>query len=164
MNLDENWPAIKRVFEQSFKSSFHYSIASVNNDGTPQVTPIGSLFLSEPGHGYYFEEFPQQMPQNFKTNNNICVLAVNSSRWFWFKSLLSGKFVSPPAIRLLGEAGARREANANEIQLWRKRVKQTRFTKGYAMMWKNMKMVREIKFTKAIIINLGEMSRNVWVK
>ena len=58
MQLIENWKVIKRLFNRSFNSSFHYALATVNDKGEPHVTPIGSLILLEPGHGVYFEEFP----------------------------------------------------------------------------------------------------------
>ena len=97
MRIDEHWTEIKQLFRQSFKSSFHYAIATVNENGEPHVTPIGSLILGKPGRGLYFEEFPKQLPRNFQTNKQVCVLVVNSSRWFWIKSLI-GESLS--ALRL----------------------------------------------------------------
>jgi hypothetical protein len=115
MQLEKNWPEIKRIFDKSFKSSFHYALATVNENGEPHVTPSGSLLLRKPGHGLYFEEFPRQLPQNLLHNQQVCILAVNSSRWFWIKSLFRGQFTSPPAIRLFGTAGQLREATEKEI-------------------------------------------------
>lgn len=162
MKLNENWPAIKRVFDQAFRSSFHYAIATINEDGEPHVTPIGSLFLCDPGRGFYFEEFTQQLPCNFQYNKQVSVLAVNSSRWFWLKSLFLGKFLSPPAIRLYGTAGEVRAATSEEIKLWQHRVKQARYSKGYALLWANMKMVRDINFSRVEPVHLGKMTRDVW--
>jgi len=82
MQLKENWIDIKRLFRQAFGSSFHYAFAAVKENGEPHVTPIGSLILCDPGHGFYFEEFTRQLPQNYLKNRQVCVLAVNSSRWF----------------------------------------------------------------------------------
>ena len=115
MRIDGQWKEIKELFRQSFKSSFHYAIATVNGDGEPHVTPIGSLILGEPGRGLYFEEFPTQLPRNLQNNKRVCVLAVNSSRWFWIKSLVGGKFAGPPAVRLYGTVGEVREATEKEI-------------------------------------------------
>ncbi|MEN8205260.1 MAG: pyridoxamine 5'-phosphate oxidase family protein [Pseudomonadota bacterium] len=123
MELIANWKEVKSLFRESFKSSFHFSIATVNENGEPHVTPIGSLILGKPGYGFYFEKFTQHLPRNFECNKNICVLAVNSSRWFWLKSLAGGKFASPPAVRLHGVVGDLREATDKEIALWQKRVK-----------------------------------------
>ena len=164
MDVTENWEDVKELFKKSFKSSFHYAIATVNEDGGPHVTPIGSLILGKPGYGFYFEEFPRQLPNNFKINKQVCVLAVNSSRWFWFKSLVAGRFSSPPAVRLHGTVGEIREATEKEIKLWHNRVKPVSFSKGHAMMWTNMKMVREIEFTRIEPVHMGEMTRDTWNK
>ncbi len=161
MQIDQNWAEIKQLFKQAFKSSFHYAIATVNENGDPHVTPIGSLILSKPGHGLYFEKFPKHLPQNLETNNKICVLAVNSSRWFWIKSLVAGKFASPPAIRLYGTVGTRQKATEKEIKLWQLMVKRARFTKGHAMIWADMAMVRHIEFTHAEPVQIGKMTYTV---
>ena len=162
MLLKENWKVIKRLFNRSFNSSFHYALASVNEHGEPHVTPIGSLMLHEPGHGVYFEEFTRQLTRNFQHNKEVCVLAVNSSRWFWIKSLFNGRFASPPAIRLYGTVGKVREATEKEISLWRHRVRWTRISKGYTLMWKNMKMVRDINFSRVEPVNMGTMTQDAW--
>jgi hypothetical protein len=158
----KNWKEVKVVFKKSFKSSFHYSIATVTENGEPHVTPIGSLILGKPGHGIYFEEFTKQLPNNIKTNKQVCVLAVNSSKWFWVKSLVSGRFSSPPAVRLHGTVGNIREATKKEIKQWQNRVKSVSFSKGHAMMWANMKMVREIEFTNIEPVHMGKMTRDNW--
>ncbi len=162
MDIIQNWDEIKAIFKHSFKSSFHFSIATVTDKGEPHVTPIGSLILGEPGHGIYFEEFPRQLPINLKTNKQVCVLAVNSSRWFWLISLLSGHFSKPPAIRLYGIAGNVRQATTREIELWQKRVRSVSLSRGHSIMWKNMKTVRDIEFSKIEPVHLGEMTRQSW--
>ena len=162
MQLKENWSDIRRLFGQAFRSSFHYALATVNENGEPHVTPIGSLILCDPGHGYYFEEFTRQLPRNLQENKQVCVLAVDSSRWFWFKSLFRGRFVSPPAMRLYGTAGEVREATENEIESWHRRVGRVRASKGYSLMWENMKMVRDIAFSRVEPVCMGEMTHDVW--
>jgi len=158
MRIDEDWTDIKQLFKQSFKSSFHYAIATVNEDGQPHLTPIGSLILGKPGRGVYFEEFPKQLPRNLHTNRQVCVLAVNSSRWFWIRSLIGGKFSSPPAVRLYGTVGAVREATKKEIRLWQHRVKRVRLTKGHAIMWARMRTVRDIEFSRVEPVHIGGMT------
>jgi hypothetical protein len=162
MNLDKSWPLIRRVFGQSFRSSLHYALATVGEDGGPHVTPIGSLILDRPGHGFYFEEFPRQLPQNLKGNRQVCVLAVNSSRWFWIKALFLGRFAEPPAVRLYGRAGDLREASEAELALWHRRILALRASRGYALIWRNMRMVRDIEFTSIEPVLIGEMTRQVW--
>ena len=56
--LDEQWQTAWALVKRSFRSSLHYAFASVNADGTPHVTPIGSLLLKEEEpSGFYFELF-----------------------------------------------------------------------------------------------------------
>lgn len=162
MDLEENWSEVRLLFRESFKSSFHYAIASVADNGEPHVTPIGSLILTEPGRGFYFEKFPRHLPRNVAGNNRICVLAVNSSRWFWLKSLWNGKFEAPPAVRLHGIARELRPANERETALWQKRVHRLRLTKGHKLMWSDMNMVREIEFDRLEPVCIGPMTRGSW--
>lgn len=162
MDLIQNWQQVKDLFRQSFKTSFHYSIASVTGKGEPHVTPIGSLILGKPGQAIYFEEFPSQLPKNYQSNPHICVLAVNSGRWYWFRALFKGKFSTPPAVRLYGKAGNLRNANVEEIELWQKRVRAVGFTKGHKIIWTGMKKVREIEFSRIEPVLLGPMTKESW--
>jgi len=162
MNLEANWQSIRRVFTQSFRSSLHFSMATVTTDGLPHVTPVGSLMLREPGRAIYFEEFTQRMPLHFRDNQNVCVLAVRSSLTFWLWSLFRGGFKSPPAIRLHGTVGAPRAATADEIRAWQRRVGRLRFTRGHRMIWANMRTVRDVYLTRADGIHIGEMTRECW--
>jgi len=162
MNVSENWSEIKRVFTASFKSSFHYAVATVNRNGEPHITPIGSLMLGEPGRGMYFEEFPTNLTRNLQVNKHICVLAVNSSKWFWLKSLLLGRFPTPPAVRLRGTVGETRDATDAESDRWRRRVRYVRSSKGHALMWARMSRVRDIEFTEVEPVHIGEMTRDLW--
>jgi len=160
LEITANWTEIKALFQRSFRSSFHYAIATVNEDGTPHITPIGSLILGEPGKGVYFEMFPRQMPQNLQTDQKVCIMAVDSGIGFWLRSLLRGKFVAPPGMRLYGVAGELRPATEAEIARWQRRVRRVRFTKGHKLMWRKMRMVREIEFTHAEPIRIGKMTND----
>lgn len=153
---------VKAIFRASFKSSFQYSIATVSENGEPHVTPIGSLILGKPGSGFYFEKFSKHLPENIRENNRVSVLAVNSSRWFWIKSLVSGRFDTPPAVRLHGIAKDLRVATKSEIELWQKRVRVVYFTKGHEKMWREMSMVREIEFDRIEPVYIGQMTRGLW--
>ena len=160
--MTENWSEIRKLFRRSFRSSFHYAIASVNIHGEPHVTPIGSLILRGPGKGFYFEEFTRQLSVNLQGNRQVCILAVNSSRWLWARSLFSGRFPSPPAVRLFGTVGEPREATEAEIRLWHERVSMVRVSKGFAMLWKNMRTVRDVEFSRVEPVYMGEMTHAVW--
>ncbi len=162
MDIITNWKEVKKLFEKSLESSFYCAVATVTEKGEPHVAPIGSLILGKPGHGVYFEKFPQQLPRNLKINKKICVMAVNSSRWFWFKSLVKGKFISPSAVRLHGIVGDLRKATDTEIGLWKKKVNIVSFSKGHAILWRDMSMVRDIEFTRIEPVHTGKMGCDTW--
>jgi hypothetical protein len=61
-----------------------------------------------------------------------------------------------------GTVGAPREATAEEIALWRRRVRRLRRTKGHALIWADMRDVRDIHFTKVEEVHIGPMTRGVW--
>ena len=158
MDLNTDWRIIRRHFNKSFSSNFYVSIASVDSDNNPTVTPIGSLFLNDDQTGFYFEKFPTKLPAHAKTNPKVCLLGVNSGRIFWIKALFREKFTDFPAMKLYGELGERRKATDRELKRLNRRMKGTKGLKGHTYLWKNMEFVRVIKFTKAEKINLGKMT------
>ena len=162
MELDRHWKTIQAIFRDSQKSSKHFAVATVNQDGTPHVTPIGALFLRDDNTGFYFDEFPVNMSKNIKRNQRVCILAVNSGILFWLKSLFTGKFSSPPSVRLMGSVGEKREGTDEEIAMWQDHVKAAQRTKGYGLLWKNMRMVRDIHFDSFEPVQAGEMTRELW--
>ncbi|WP_438711371.1 hypothetical protein ACSTS3_00470 [Aquimarina muelleri] len=158
MDLHANWNKIRQHFNRSFKSNFHVSIASVDVNNNPTVTPIGSLFLNNDQTGFYFEKFPSKLPEHARINKNICVLGVNSGTLFWIKSLFKEKFSKYPAIKLYGELGERKKATDKEINRLNRRMKATNGLKGNTYLWGSMEYIREIQFIKAEKINLGKMT------
>jgi hypothetical protein len=161
MDIKSNWSEIRKHFSQSFNSSLHVSIASVDSDNNPTTTPIGSLFLNKDQTGFYFEKFPTKLPNNSKSKRNICVLGVNSSKWFWVKSLFKEKFPDYPAIKIYGELGEKRKASEVELSRLKRRMRRTRALKGHQYLWSKMEHIREITFTRAEIINLGKMTEQL---
>ena len=161
MEIIKDWKQIKKICRSSFRSSMHFSIASVDKSGNPHISPIGSLILGEPGKAIYFELFTKNLARNFEHNNQICIMAVNSGKWFWLKSLLLGRFIEMPALRLKGKAGIRREATPKEVSLWQKRVKSLAFTKGHGILWSTISNVRELEITSCEVIHAGDMTKNM---
>lgn len=159
----KHWTDIKTHFRACIKRNMHIAIASVDSSGVPTVTPIGSLFLNNDHTGFYFEKFATKLNKNSKNNQNICILAVNTGKWFWIKALFKGKFSSHPAIKLYGKLGTKRDATDIEYRAFQRRVRSTKNLKGYHYLWKDMAQVREIQFTKAEQINLGKMTKNLSV-
>ena len=162
MEIGNHWETIRAVFEEANKSCMHFAVATVNEDGTPHVTPIGALFLRDDRTGFYFEEHPTKMPLNLKRNPRVCILAVNADKQFWGTSLIGGKFLTPPAVRLSGTAGAPRKATAEEIALWQEKVAVLKNTKGYKILWENFGKVRDISFDSFEPVRTGEMTDGLW--
>jgi hypothetical protein len=158
INLEENWQKIRTHFSTSFGANMHVSIASVNENNEPTITPIGSLFLNKNQTGFYFEKFATKLNTNSKVNKKICVLAVNSNKWFWLKSLFKMSFSDYPAVKLYGELGVKRPATDNEYRAFQRRIRKTKRLKGSQYLWQDMSEVREITFTQGEKINLGKMT------
>lgn len=159
MQIDhENWEIIRK----EFKKSLFKAIATVNSDGSPHITPIGSLILQREFKGIYFEVFTRKMPANFDNNQRICVMSVNANLLFWLQGLYTGKFNTPPAVRIYGNAGVRRKATETEKELWDKKVKFFKNMKGYELLWKRADYVREIEFDSFEPVNAGVMTKGLW--
>jgi hypothetical protein len=161
MELITEWNKIRKHFNKSFSSNFHVSVASVDLENNPTVTPIGSMFLNDNQTGFYFEKFPSKLPKHANSNPNICILAVNSGRFFWIKSLFKGVFYDYPGIKLYGVLGQKRRATQKEINRLNRRMKVTNGLKGNTYLWKKMEYVREIKFIRAEKINIGKMTEKL---
>ena len=145
-------PSVANFFVYLFRrslgisSSKHCSIASVDANGNPHVTPIGFVFLRNDGTGYYFEQYSKQLPQNYETNRNVCLMAVNSGFTFWFKSLLNGRFESFPGVRLHGIVDDIRKATPGEVAELKRRIGAVKFLSGARQIWSDLETVRDISF------------------
>lgn len=157
MDIINDWKIIKKHVSDCFKTSLHVSIASVSTDGTPKITPIGTLFLNDNQTGFYFEKFSSGLSNNVENNSKICVLAVNSSKIFWIKSLFNGQFKKHPALKIYGELGEKRKASESELYALRRRMRSTKRLKGHQYLWQDMDLVREVTFTKVEKMKLGKM-------
>lgn len=161
MNLKNDWTQIKQIFELAAQSSLHFAVASVDAQGYPHITPIGSLILRDDYTGYYFEELPMHLPENLKAHKQVSVLALNSDQSYWASSLVSGKFETYPGIRLMGITSERREGSNEEIDVWQQKVKFAQGLKGHDILWKEMKKVRDIQFTGVKPVLCGEMTAHL---
>lgn len=161
LNITDNWQKIRWHVSKCTQRNMHIVLASVNNENEPTATPIGSLFLNDDQTGFYFEKFATKLNKNSGVKKNVCLLAVNNGKWFWLRSLFNGKFAKYPGIKLYGELGEKREATSQESRAFQRRVRYSKSLKGHQYLWKEMSMVREIRFTKAEKINLGKMTRTL---
>lgn len=162
MISNSNWAKIRSIFDQGFSSCLHFSLATVNEEGSPNVAPIGALILREYPSGFYFDEYTTRTRNNLNRDPRVCVLAVNADRAFWGKSLSDGRFISPPAVRLLGVAKELREATNDEIAAWQKRIAFARGFKGYDLMWSHMCHVRDLHFDSFEPVDVGDMTSGLW--
>lgn len=162
MNIKDNWTLIRQVFDKGFKTNKYYSVASVDEEGNPHVTPIGSLILRDDCTGFFSERFPEKSRQNFKTNNRVSIMAINTGFFYWFKSIRKGVFESPPGVRIYGRVGQRRKVTDEERSLWLKKVKIAKGTKGYNLLWKDMAQVRDIHFDDVRPVTTGVMTQDLW--
>lgn len=143
----ENWQEIRRNFRHGFATNLHVAIATVDAEGQPQVTPIGSFFLNRDGFsGFYFEIFTKNIPKNALANPKVCIMAVNSGRWYWLKSMLSGRFATPPMTKLYGRLGERRSPTPEEIERGNRRLGRMKKLPGGKKLFGNMAFVREVHF------------------
>ena len=165
----EQWNRLREVFgDESHMSPSPWrgvpycALATVNEDGSPRVTPVGTLFLGEDMRGFYFELYSRHMSQNLDSDQRICVLVVNRSLSLWGRAILRGRFQRPPAVRLTGTAGRKREATSTEMDALRKLTRRFRFFKGYPFMWGGMKYGREIHFDAFEPVDCGPMTRGLF--
>jgi hypothetical protein len=163
MELRDNWPQIKATFDSAIATSLHCAIASVSAAGQPHVTPIGFIFLRDDFSAFYFEEYPNTLRENLAHNRRVCLSLVNSSRMFWFRSLLRGRFVSPPGVRLMGVAGERRRATDQERALYLARVRPLRRLRGYDLIWRDLSHVRDIQLESFAPVVYPKMTEGLWV-
>jgi hypothetical protein len=165
MDALQHWTTIREIVDLTLKTTNFCALATVNPDGSPHVAPIGSLVLQEGGKGYFFEKFPRTTRNNLEQHQRVCVLAAPRGFWPFMKALFQGRFADAPGVRLLGRAGVRRAATAEEMRRWQDRVKHFRLfrnLKGYKLLWDDMRYVREITFDSFEPLHLGTMTQGLW--
>jgi len=155
-----DWHETRAVFNRAFASSMHFSIASTGPDGEPWVTPIGSVLLTEPGRGIYFEEFTQRLRRHVREDSRITILAVDSRKLYWIRSLVGGRFPTPPGLRLRAQVmGPRRRATEAERERWLRRVRMFRGTRGHELLWDRLGFVRDFEVLSTEPVRLGGMTK-----
>lgn len=162
MDLAKHWDDIKNVVSSGQRSSLHCSIATVDAQGMPNVTPIGTVFLRDDLTGYFFDTFTSKLAANIEQNQSVCLMAVNTRSSFWIKSFLKGKFVSPPGVRLYGTVGQLREAKDNEVAAINQRIKPMSWMKGSKLIWSSFTHVRDIEFSDFRPVQYPKMMEHLW--
>ncbi|WP_432736857.1 pyridoxamine 5'-phosphate oxidase family protein [Maridesulfovibrio sp. FT414] len=62
MQAEVTWKEVEKLFSEVK----HVSVATVDSDGMPRVSPIGSVTFTGENRGYYFEKFPEKMRANLE--------------------------------------------------------------------------------------------------
>lgn len=159
---EAEWERIKDTVERGDRSSLHCSVATVNEDGTPLVTPIGSLILDAGRTGRYLEIFASGLGRNLDRDPRFTLLAVDSSVDLWFPSMVDGRFHSDPAVRLSGTASRRRRARPGEAEECLEFAAPLKGLKGYDLLWGNGGgWVRELSFEHVLPVRIGAMTGTV---
>ena len=140
---NQKWQHICKVVNDAQKAAMHCSIATVDAQLQPTITPIGTLFLRENQSGFFFDTYTESLQQNLPQNSKACIQAVNSSRLFWLKSLFKGQFSDYPGVRLYVEIGDLRLANAEELAQISRRIQILKWTKGSQLIWSDFTHVRD---------------------
>jgi hypothetical protein len=161
-SITQHWPEIRRVVEVGQRSSLYCSIGTVGADGVPNVTPIGTVFLNSTPGGFFFDRYTSALAAALSVNSGICLLAVDSRKTFWLRSLLLGRFHSPPGVRLYGTAGPLRRATDAELQRIEARVRSAKRSRGGRLLWSSFTDVRELTFSSFRPVSYPVMMEGLW--
>jgi len=142
-----------------FSQAMFCSVATVNANGIPHVTPIGSVVLKNQNSGWFFQKFTKKIPKNTEHCEYATLMAVNSNKWFWLKSVFKGGFKTPPAMRLTVKLGDYRPATETEAKKFQKRVGMFKRSKGYQLMWSEMSDIREFEILEYKPVYIGKMTQ-----
>ncbi|MCP4575649.1 MAG: pyridoxamine 5'-phosphate oxidase family protein [Deltaproteobacteria bacterium] len=158
----QHWDKTRKLFGDGTHATAspalpYCAFATVDEDGSPRAAPYTSLILNDKMRGFYFDEFSRNTSVNLDRDQKVCVLIVKSSRLFWFKTLVLGRFDHPPGIRLMGRVAEKREATEQELNAFKKPLRSLRFFKGYKPIWGFMKHGREIDFHSFELVKCGSI-------
>lgn len=161
----DRWQELKRLFSRTFASSLHFAIASADADGAPMVTPVGTVFLDGPGRAYYFELYATGLGQRLARDPRVSILAVDSGKGLWLRSLLGGRFLRAPAVRLVGTAAAEsRPSTAEERARLVRRLRFVRHLPGGRILWPDVESeaglrvrVRDVSVERIDWVRFGPM-------
>ena len=167
MNIENEWDEITKIVNKSFFSSHYFSVATITDDGTPHLTPIGSLMLVENKERNNVREILCSNGKQYQNKSaNICIMGINASLITIIKAIIIKRLKDPPGIRLWGTAGERRKATKEEIEYLHRRIQSVlpmlgkiiRHLNGYKILWGDMKYVRDIEFSKYEYVKFGKMT------
>lgn len=152
------WEAVSRLVNSAFQTSLHVSVSSIGADGAPVVTPIGSLFLLEPGRACYLELTATGLGRRLDADPRVSILVVDSGRLLWVRALLTRRFVRLPAVRLVGRAETgTRPATEVDWARFAHRVGALWHLPGGRKLWRRRGSVREVRIEGIEAVGLGAL-------
>lgn len=161
MITEAQWAQAKRVVRRTIRTSLHCSIASTNPDGSPHVTPIGSLLMADKGSALYFDVLNSRLAANLEREPRVAIVAVDSGKRLWLGSLLRGRFTSPTGIRLIGSVGPPRDSTQEEAGRFQRAVGPLLRTPGGRALWGSLPTVRDVTVERIQNLNMGPMTRSL---
>jgi hypothetical protein len=158
------WKTTKSVFHRARASSLHCAIASIDLDGSPHVTPIGSVLLGDPGSAVYFDAYNVGLGRNLDRDPHCTILAVDSSKASWLRALLRGRFDTAPGVRLIGTVSPARPATSAELDRFRRAVRPALRTRGGRLLWGHPERfrARDVTITGVQPVRISTMTRCLW--
>lgn len=159
---DESWRTTQETIARAKQSSMHCAIASVDPGGAPHITPVGTVFLRDDHTGFYFDQYTSALARNIEADPRVCLMAVDTGRLFWLRSLLAGRFIAPPGVRLFGTAGPLRAATQFELKQVRRSVRKAQWLRGGKMLWSDFSHVRDIAFNGYRPVCYPVMMAHLW--
>lgn len=158
------WRLVRRTVARGQSASFHCAIASVDPGGRPHVSPIGSVRLGPPGTGTYLDVFNAQLRKNLESDPRVTIMAVDSGLVTWARAMISGRFSTPPGVRLLGEVGPARPATDDELLGFQRSVRPALLTRGGKAMWGRLDgaLARDITFTGVVPVRIASTTAGLW--
>jgi hypothetical protein len=152
LDLDRDWPAILAYVDQAMKATYYVALATVDPDGVPTVTPIGSLVLNADRTGFFLERFPRTLGRNAEQNKNFCFLAENTRKWQILQQVRKGGYFG---VKLTGVLGERRPATPADVTRINHRIRFTRRKRAEQMLLGDAPQVRDLTVTRGDAIILG---------
>lgn len=108
--------------------------------------------------GYYHPIFAARLQKTLGAGQRFELMFVDTRALTWLTALVRGNFEHLAAVRLGGHAlGPRRAANAEEVERWHRHVRAVCWTRGFDLLWKDVRFVQEITFDKLTPVRFGRM-------
>jgi len=154
------WEQARRTVAAAMRSSLACTIASVDADGRPHATPIGSVtLLPEPGRAVYFDVFNARLARNIEHDPRVCILAVDARKRVWLGALVRGRFNAPAGLQFDAVVGPRRPITDVELDRFHRDVGPLLRTRGGRAVWSDVRFARDVTIESVRPLRLGALTR-----